>query len=108
MENVSLKLDSDFVREIGKAMKFAHYSTKTEFIRDSIRDKLAKVKEERAKEKAWEKLFSMRGTLKGQAISDKEFYKKRKAYGERLAKEIEKEIGLKTSRLLPEKHIQQF
>jgi len=95
MESVSLKLDSALAREIGSAMKSAHYSTKTEFIREAIRDKLAELREERAKEKAWKALFAARGIFKDQAMTDEEFYGKRKEYSEKLAKELEKEFGSK-------------
>lgn len=52
MENISLKLEKDFLKEIEKIMKKHNYMTKTEFIRESIRDKIKKLEEkEMAKEK---------------------------------------------------------
>jgi len=45
MENISLKLESNFLRAIEKVMKKHNYMTKTEFIRESIRDKIRKLEE---------------------------------------------------------------
>ena len=67
MENVSLKLDPSIARQVEKAMHAHHYSTKTEFIRDAIRCKLQNLEQEKAKEKAWDALFAMRGALKGKS-----------------------------------------
>ena len=46
MENVSLKLESGFLSAIEKIMKKHNYMTKTEFIREAIRDKI-KILEEK-------------------------------------------------------------
>ena len=45
MENVSLKLESNFLTAIEKVMKRHNYMTKTEFIRESIRDKIRRLEE---------------------------------------------------------------
>ena len=45
MENVSLKLESGFLNAIQKVMKKHNYMTKTEFIRESIRDKIRRLEE---------------------------------------------------------------
>ena len=45
MENVSLKMEKGFVNAIEKVMKKHNYMTKTEFIRESIRDKIRKLEE---------------------------------------------------------------
>ena len=45
MENVSLKLEKNFLHMIEKIMKKHNYMTKTEFIRESIRDKIRKLEE---------------------------------------------------------------
>lgn len=45
MENVSLKLERNFLTAIEKVMKKHNYMTKTEFIRESIRDKIRKLEE---------------------------------------------------------------
>ena len=45
MENISLKLEKNFLLAIEKVMKKHHYSTKTEFVRESIRDKIRRLEE---------------------------------------------------------------
>jgi metal-responsive CopG/Arc/MetJ family transcriptional regulator len=45
MESVSLKLETNFLNAIEKVMKKHNYMTKTEFIRESIRDKIRKLEE---------------------------------------------------------------
>jgi Arc/MetJ-type ribon-helix-helix transcriptional regulator len=45
MENISLKMEKGFVQAIEKVMKQHNYMTKTEFIRESIRDKMRKLEE---------------------------------------------------------------
>lgn len=45
MENVSLKLETGFLQAIEKIMKKHNYMTKTEFIRESIRDKIRRLEE---------------------------------------------------------------
>jgi len=45
MENVSLKLEKNFLHAIEEIMKKHNYVTKTEFIRESIRDKIRKLEE---------------------------------------------------------------
>lgn len=48
METITLRVDEDFAQEIDRAMK-PYYSTKTEFIREAIREKLKKIKLEESK-----------------------------------------------------------
>jgi len=45
MENLSLKLEENFLKAIVAVMKKHNYTTKTEFIRESIRDKIRKLEE---------------------------------------------------------------
>ncbi|MEK6899413.1 MAG: ribbon-helix-helix domain-containing protein [Nanoarchaeota archaeon] len=45
MENISLKLETGFLHAIEKVMKKHNYMTKTEFIRESIRDKIRRLEE---------------------------------------------------------------
>ena len=40
MESISLKLEGNFLRDIERIMRKHRYSTKTEFIREAIRDKI--------------------------------------------------------------------
>jgi hypothetical protein len=43
MESITIKVEERFAKEIEKAMKL-NYSTKTEFIREAIRDKLKELR----------------------------------------------------------------
>ncbi len=45
MENVSLKMERNFLDAIEKVMRKHNYMTKTEFIREAIRDKIKKLEE---------------------------------------------------------------
>jgi len=45
MENISLKLEKEFLKELERVMKKHNYMTKTEFIRESMRDKIKKLEE---------------------------------------------------------------
>jgi len=45
MESVSLKMEKNFLEAIEKVMKKHNYMTKTEFIRESIRDKIRRLEE---------------------------------------------------------------
>jgi len=45
MENVSLKLERNFLNAIEKVMRKHNYTTKTEFIREAVRDKIRKLEE---------------------------------------------------------------
>ena len=48
MEAVSLKLEDTFLQDIEKTMKKHRYTTKTEFIREAIRDKIKDLEKEEA------------------------------------------------------------
>jgi len=45
MENISLKLERNFLNAINKVMKKHNYMTKTEFIREALRDKIKLLEE---------------------------------------------------------------
>ena len=46
MENVSIKLDGEFLNNIERFMKKYNYMTKAEFIRQAIRDKIQQMEKE--------------------------------------------------------------
>jgi len=46
METVSIKLENEFLQDIEKAMKKHRYTTKTEFIRESMRKHLSDLEKE--------------------------------------------------------------
>ena len=43
METISLKLDGEMLANIDKSLKKNNFSTRTEFVRDAIREKLEKM-----------------------------------------------------------------
>jgi len=45
MENISLKLEENFLKAIEAVMKKHNYMTKTEFVREAIRDKIRRLEE---------------------------------------------------------------
>lgn len=83
MESICIRVEKPIAEEIEKCMHKLHYSTKTEFIREALRDKLKEI-EEKEKKEAWEKLFALRGAFKGKerATTDEEFRKIREEVGD--------------------------
>jgi metal-responsive CopG/Arc/MetJ family transcriptional regulator len=61
METISLKMDEKILKEIDDNLQKYRYSTRTEFIRDSIRSKLTELE----KKEAIRKITAMRGAFKG-------------------------------------------
>jgi len=93
-----LKLEKNLARALEKGMKEFNYSTKTEVIREALREKIKQWDEERKKEIAWDNLFKLRGILKGKERfkTDEEWYEWRKKYGEELMGELTKKYNIKT------------
>ncbi len=46
METVSIKLDDAFANDVQKAVSKYHYTTKTEFIREAIRNRIKELQKE--------------------------------------------------------------
>jgi metal-responsive CopG/Arc/MetJ family transcriptional regulator len=46
METITIKMDSGLLNSMDQTMKGHNYSTRTEFIREAIRDKLEQMKKE--------------------------------------------------------------
>jgi len=86
MENISLKIEPEFAREMEKAMKTDRYMTKAEFIRGAIRDKMKEIE----KEKALRGLRKVFGSSKHRT-SDEDLHKAR----EKAVEELEKKFGFK-------------
>ena len=82
MESITIKVEENLAREIDKAM-VPDYSTKTEFIMEAIREKLNKIR----KEKALLQLKRIYQSSKKMTSEDK----MQKA-GERAFAELEREI----------------
>ena len=73
MEMISLRIEGEFLRDLERAMKRYRYSTKTEFVRAAIRDKISDLDKEYAL-RAVEKLA---GSSK-RKTSGKDLHKARK------------------------------
>lgn len=91
METISLKIDENMEKKISMVMKDFNFSTKTEFIRESIRKNITQYELEKEKKEQWNKLLSMKGAFKGKTknISDEEFRKIREEVGNKILKEYE-------------------
>ncbi|HLC85356.1 MAG TPA: ribbon-helix-helix domain-containing protein [Candidatus Nanoarchaeia archaeon] len=48
METISIKMEEEFAENIEVMIKKHHYTTKTEFIREAIRDKIKELEKEEA------------------------------------------------------------
>jgi Arc/MetJ-type ribon-helix-helix transcriptional regulator len=63
MDIISIKLDESLNKEMEQVMK-PYYTTKTEFIREAIRDKIREEKYKRYIQKVWDNLGKGKGTSK--------------------------------------------
>ena len=86
MEAISLKLEDSFLEDIEDVMKKHRYTTKTEFIREAIRDKIKELEKEDLLLKA-RKLY---GASK-RKTSDEDLHKAR----EKAFRELEEELDAK-------------
>lgn len=84
MENISLKLESKFSKKLERTMQKNGYATKTEFIREALRDKVKEL-EKQGILKQIEKLF---GSSKHKT-TDEQLHKAR----EKAFEELDKELG---------------
>lgn len=85
MEIISLKLDEHLLRSIDSNLKKYNFSTRTEFVRDAIRQQLKELE----KQECLRKLALYKGSLKGKArMSDEKA-------GELAFQKIAKELGVK-------------
>jgi len=83
MEAVSLKLEDSFLKDIERSMKRHRYTTKTEFIREAIRDKMRGLE----KEEALLRVKGLYGASK-RKTTDAQLHKA----GEKAFRELEKEL----------------
>lgn len=95
MHYVSFRLEESVLKQIEKGIKEFNYNTKSDFLRDAIREKLKQLEEERRKE--WQALFALRGAFKGKgkAKTDEEFRKLREKAGEEYIRMLEKKFAQK-------------
>ena len=83
MESVSLKLEDEFLKDIENIMKKHRYTTKTELIREAIRDKIKDLEKEELLLRA-KKLY---GASK-RKTTDEDIHKA----GEKAFQELEREL----------------
>ena len=83
MEAISLKLEDTFLEDIEETMKRHRYTTKTEFIREAIRDKIKQLE----KEEALLKVRKMYGASK-RKTTDEDLKKARERVFEKYQKEL--------------------
>ena len=86
MEAISLKLDEDILTEIDTKLEKHRYSTRTEFIRDAIREKLSELE----KLDLLDKLSKVYGSSK-RRTTDEHLHEA----GDRAFNELEKKFGIK-------------
>lgn len=86
MEAISLKLDETLLKNIDLSLKAHNYSTRTEFIRDAIRDKLTDLNRDELAKMISDKFFG-KATVK---TSLKEDRKIREEAGKELMAELDK------------------
>ena len=84
MESITIKVHEGMLKEIEKCIK-PSYGTKSEFIREAIREKL----EEKRKQEIIEKLRQGLGSVKRKTTPKEE-----EEIGERVVMEIAKELGI--------------
>ena len=83
METVCIKLENEFAQDIAKAMKKHRYTTKTEFVREALRNKLSQLE----KEEIILKVKSVYGASK-RRTTDEQLHEA----GEKAIKELEREF----------------
>jgi len=88
MEAVSIKFEEDFLHQLDRIMKKHRYSTKAEFIREAVRDKMHDLEKREYLMRAM-KLYGT-GKEKHGRISDKDLHIAR----EKAAKELAKEFNI--------------
>ncbi len=82
METISLKLDESMLNNLDKSLKKHNFSTRTEFIRDAIREKLEKL----SREELMAEFLGLRGKARNK-ITDKQLKSIREDVFEHIAKE---------------------
>ena len=86
MGTISIRFEDDFLHDMEKTMKNNRYSTKAEFIREAIREKMKDLEKEAALMRL-EKVYGA-GKKKGRKITDEMIHKA----GDEAVKEIAKKL----------------
>lgn len=88
METVSIRLDEEFAKDLEKAVKENRYSTKTEFIREAVRNKINDLEKQKALLRL--ELVYGAGKKKGRNITGEDIHKA----GEEVMKELAKKFNV--------------
>lgn len=88
METVSLRFEEDFLHDMEKVMKEHRYATKTEFIREAVRDKIKDIEKQEALLRL-ERAYGA-GKHKGRKITDADIHR----VGEEAVREIAASLGV--------------
>jgi len=83
VETITFKLHEDFVKKIDAILKPLHFSNRTEFIRECIREKLNSIE----KDIVLQQLVAFKGAAK-KKISDKELHEIRGRIGSEYARKF--------------------
>ena len=89
MEIVSVKFQEDILKNIDKAIEKHNFNSRTEFIRESVRDKLASL----SKEELIKEFFKLKGSSKIKTSPEEE-KKIRIEVGNEMMKELDKRFKL--------------
>ncbi len=89
METISVKFEADFAEELEKVMKKNRYVTKTEFIREAVRDKMNELETKKALRRL--ELAYGAGKKKGRSITQEDIHRA----GDEAVREIAKKLGVK-------------
>jgi metal-responsive CopG/Arc/MetJ family transcriptional regulator len=85
------------MKQIEKRMSEFNYSTKTEFIREAIRDKLLELDKAAERKKAFAALYNARGIFKDKVkpMTESEFRELRTKAGDEYLDQLEKQFNQK-------------
>lgn len=86
MEPVTIRFENNFLRDIEKIMKKNRYSTKTEFIREAVREKIKELE----KEELLRRVDELFGSSKHKTTDEQLHEAREKAF-----KKLEKKFGFK-------------
>ncbi|MEK6904567.1 MAG: ribbon-helix-helix domain-containing protein [Nanoarchaeota archaeon] len=84
MQTVCIKMENGILKDIDRKLKKHRYTTRTEFIRDAVRDKLSDLE----KEKMLEHLDAIYGKFKHKKTTDKKIHE----VGEKIFEEFERKF----------------
>ena len=89
MEIIPVRYEESFIQAMESVMKQFRYATKTEFIREAVREKVRDLEKEAALLRLQQAYGA--GLHKGRKITDEDLNKA----GEKAVKEIAKDLGVK-------------